>query len=201
MESYKRHGYPGILFCVLILVCLPRITQALSKTKNPLMETIVDLRDQSPYEYKQTNHQIGVVSKFSAMQITFDLDVNMKERDFMKIPLLSFRGQTTELIFYLNGWDEFGIMHRDSRLDGLVEYTKLLDGNLFVVPRIPGHPYRRYYITILDGAKVTVNVDGYSICRRINRQICLQNETMDVWLDRSGFKISGTIGYLLIQTT
>ena len=79
------------------------------------------------------------------------------------------------------------------------EYKQLLDCNLWFVPRIRTRSYLRYSIVIVEDIRVTVDIDGYPIYRTLNREICPPNETMNVWLDRPAFNLSGTINNLVIQ--
>ena len=198
-------SYRGTVCCFWILSCC--LWSALSSSRNNSMRTVVDMRGQSPYKYQQINHRIGTITKFSKMEISFDLKVDRTASEILKIPVLWFEGSTMRLIFYiynyLSGWGEFGIMHHNSA-DEMGEYKQLLDCNLLFLSRntarITTRPRHRYSIVILDDAKVTVDIDGYPIYHGVHREICLQNETMGVWLDGSGFKFQGTIGNLLIQT-
>lgn len=169
------------------------------------METLVDFRGKPAYQYRQRNHHIATMSKFSKIEITFDLNLKTRTGDYKQIPVLTFEGsRNSRLLFALNGWDEFWIMHHNSAMDGLGEYKPLIYCNLFFVLRIPTTSYRHYHILIVDGAKVALNVDGFSIYRRIERDICSKNETMNVWIGRPGFfgsgsTVNGTIKNLHIK--
>ena len=92
------------------------------------IETIIDSRNQPPYQYSNENHQICTMSPFQSITIDFDLRIKNIAL-FRGTHILLFESSTCRLTFYLNGFGEFGIVHYNAELDGLDE-QQLLDFNL-----------------------------------------------------------------------
>lgn len=178
--------------CVWILLCCSLKTLVSSRNSSDCLGTVVDLRDQSPYHYNQSNHWIGVLPQFNTLSISFDLKVMKPRKGFLRDHLLSFEGPSARLSFYLNGWGNLRIMHYNQELDNLGHDVNLLDGNQIYVPLSSVAVFNHFKILILNGVRVGVNIGEYSLYHRIDREICPPSEIMDIWLNREGLKASNT---------
>lgn len=134
----------------------------------------------------------ATISKFQKMEISFNLEVKTLGNDSTRIPILCFVGNNVRLVFYLNGWGEFGIMHYDKKLDANFEYKLLFGCNLdscrsVFVRSVTIQPFPRVRIVIPnervpDGVQyLLVNIDRYSTDREIKRHILPHNQSMNVW--------------------
>ena len=129
------------------------------------------------------------LSKFKKLQIDFDLHVDKLGSDFTRIPILSLMGSRVRLVFYLNGWGEFGIMHHSDELDVHFESQQLFGCNLgFVRARagISNQTFQHFRVVVpnernVDFQYLLVDIDRYSTDREIDRLICPHDQTMSVW--------------------
>ena len=141
------------------------------------------------------------------MVISFDLNIMTKGTDFLRIPILSFVGKQSRLVFYLNGWGEFGIMHHDEELDGFDHYEQMMDCNLYFLPNAGDQAFRRFRIVIPNNKKVglrtarfiSVNIDGHMIDRVIDREICPWNQSMNICWGKADFGGNETISNVMIN--
>ena len=98
------------------------------------LKTVVDLRNQPVYEYSSKNLQLATMPKFEKMMVEFDLKIKKshKDFDFQGTHILLLESNSSRIIFYLNGFGEFGMMHYNSEFDKFLsdEGTELLDFKL-----------------------------------------------------------------------
>ena len=188
--------------------------QTLENLQYPLsrihgLETVVDLRGDGTYKYRGRNHLITSLEMNHTMEIQFELKlqfVNHETRFLQKIPILFFHGDTVKMTIYLNEKGQFGIMHFNRNLDQSGYWKRLLSTNLFFIPEkaadpIIGNPdgYQHFTIQLINRETIIVGINGYVIRRQIDRDICPVGESMNVWLDREGFKVKGAIHDLVIR--
>lgn len=186
----------------IVFHCILRTHASSNKVVSHLLKTIVDQRD--PYHYNETiyNYRIGILPKFHALSIEFDLKITAPHRSHLRQYLLSLESQSARLSFYLNGDGRLGITHYNQQLDALGEDVNLLDGNPIHVPFFSMHAFNHFAIVIVDNKRIGVKIGENSIHRNIERTICPNNERMDIWLDRQGLQTAdGVIKNLVITAS
>ena len=167
------------------------------------LETVIDLRGDGPYKFREKNNLIGTVTMNSTMEIQFDLRlgfVNKNTSSSRNIPILFIEGRTTvNLILYLNEKGRFGIMHYHRTSS---DWKCLIETSIFLLSESRNSfflPVQHVKIQITSRDKIVIAVNGNVVTKAINRELCPEGEVMNVWLDGTGFKAKASVAELVIR--
>lgn len=195
-----------LLGCVLFQYWL--VVNAIQSLHQPLqpiheLKTVVDFRGGIAYKYRGKNNLIATRQMNHSMEMQFDLRVHFEYQNtsvLQWIPILFFQGESVQMTIYVNECGQFGIMHYDPDLDRIQHHERLILVDLFRIPEsLDTNKYQNFNIKIVNKERVRLRINDCVINQYIEREICRSGESLNVWLDRAGFRVKASIRNLLIR--
>lgn len=188
----------NLLFCSALILINYFSEIYSSPNKSDALKTVVDLRGQFPYQTNGTNYRIATMPPFTKLLLEFDFKVRTVQKGFIRTHILCFESRSMRLTLYLDGWGQFGIFHYDEQLDYFSQDKPLLIVNLVTLPISATRDFNHFALAIQDNHRVSLQIDGHQFYKQIDRKMCPQDETVNVWMDMQEFRAGGAIKNLVI---